>query len=91
MLLAVTSSEITKTQKREKASEEMVCTTLEPVEAEEGQTGNAQEEMQCYKADQSQFLRLLSSQLVVAFLGKCASGYGAGYAAMRRTRCNFDR
>lgn len=36
---AVTFSVITKTQIQEKASEEMVCTTLEPVEAEGG--GNA--------------------------------------------------
>lgn len=33
---AVTFSVITKTQIQEKASEEMVCTTLEPMEAEEG-------------------------------------------------------
>lgn len=40
MKLLVAFSEITELQKREKALEEMICTTLDPFEAKKGQTGN---------------------------------------------------
>lgn len=71
-----TFSEIAKTQKQEKASGEMLCTTLEPVEAEEeGRAWNAKEEMQHWQADQSQVLWSASPWRVVTFLGRVASGY----------------
>lgn len=64
-LLDVTFSEITQTQKPEKALEMMVCTSFELVEGEDdGQAGNAKE---------PQFLRPALPCHVVTFLGRCAS------------------
>lgn len=56
-MAAVTFSEITKMQKREKASEEMVLTTLEPV---------LKREMRHYQADQSRFLRSVAAMCTEA-------------------------
>lgn len=64
--------EITKTQKWENVSQEMECMILEPVETEEeGHARCVQEELRCYKADQSQLLRSTSTRhSVVPFLGR---------------------